>query len=49
MNWRKGQDKQYDFFSDIFKTILDHHSPLETKTIIVNQAKFMAKELSKSI
>ena len=28
-----SQDKQYDFFSDIFRTILDHHAPLKTKII----------------
>ena len=44
-----SQDKQYDLFSDIFRTILDHHAPLKTKTIRGNQAKFMTKELSKSI
>ena len=27
----KGSDKQYDLFSDIFKTILDHHVPLKSK------------------
>ena len=26
-----SQDKQYDLFSDIFSTILDHHAPLMTK------------------
>ena len=35
-------------FSDIFRTILDHHVPLKTKTI-GNQATFMTKDLSKSI
>ena len=44
-----SQDKQRDLFSDIFRTILDHHSPLKTERIRDNQAKFMTKELSKSI
>ena len=44
-----SQDKQYDLFSDIFRTILDLHAPLKTKRIRGNQAKFMTKELSKSI
>ena len=44
-----SQDKQHDLFSDIFRTILDHHAPLKTKSIRGNQAKFMTKELSKSI
>ena len=44
-----SQDKQYDLFSDIFRTILDHHTPLKTKRIRGNQAKFMTIELSKSI
>ena len=44
-----SQDKQYDLFSDIFRTILDHHAPLKTNRIRGNQAKFMRKELSKSI
>ena len=38
-----SQDKQYDLFSDIFRTILDHHAPLKTKIIRGNQAKFMTK------
>ena len=38
-----GHDKQYDLFSDIFRTILDHHAPLKTKIIRGNQAKFMTK------
>ena len=46
---RRTQDKQYDLFSDIFRTILDHHVSLKTKRIRGNQAKFMTKELSKSI
>ena len=28
-----SQDKQCDLFSDIFRTILDHHAPLKTKII----------------
>ena len=44
-----SHDKQYDLFSDIFRTILDDHAPLKTKVIRGNQAKFMTKELSKSI
>ena len=44
-----SQDKQYDLFSDIFRAILDHHAPLKAKRIRGNQAKFMTKELSKSI
>ena len=36
-------------FSDIFRTILDLHAPLNTKIIRGYQAKFMTKELSKSI
>ena len=44
-----SQDKQYDLFSDIFRTILSHHAPLKTKTIRGYQTKFMTKELSKSI
>ena len=44
-----SQDNQYDLFSDIFRTILDHHAPLKAKIIRGNQAKFMTKELSKSI
>ena len=44
-----SQDKQYDLFSDIFRTILDHHAPLKTITIRGNQANFMTKELGKSI
>ena len=43
-----SQDKQYDLFSHIFRTILDHHAPLNTKTRRGNQAKIMTKELSKS-
>ena len=44
-----SQNKQYDLFSDIFRTILDYHVPLKTKIIRGNQAKFMTKKLSKSI
>ena len=44
-----SQDKQCDLFSDIFRTILDHHAPLKTKIIRGNQTKFMTKELSTSI
>ena len=44
-----SQDKQYDLFSVIFRTILDPHAPLKTKSIRGNQAKFMTKELSKPI
>ena len=44
-----SQNKQYDLFSDIFRTILNHHAPLKTKSIRGNQTKFMTKELSKSI
>ena len=40
-----SQDKQYDLFSDIFRRILDHCTPLKTKRIRGNQAKFMVKEL----
>ena len=36
-------------FSDIYRTILDHHAPLKTKRIRGNQPKFMTNELSKSI
>ena len=28
-----SQDKQYDLFSNIFRTVLDHHAPLKTKRI----------------
>ena len=42
-------DKRYDLFSDIFKTILDHSAPLKTNRIRGKQAKFLTKELSKSI
>ena len=42
-----SQDKQYDLFSDTFRTIVDHS--LKTKRIRGNQAKFMTKELSKYI
>ena len=45
----KHQDKQYDLFSDIFRTILDHHATLKTERIRGNQAKFMTKELRKFI
>ena len=44
-----SQDKQHDLFSNIFRTILDHHAPLKAKRIRDNQVKFMTKELSKSI
>ena len=44
-----SQDKLHDPFSDIFRTILDHHAPLKTKIIRGNQTKFMTKELSTSI
>ena len=44
-----SQDKQYDLFSDIFRAVLDHNAPLKCKRIRGNQAKFMTKELSKSI
>ena len=44
-----SQDKQYDLFSDFFRTILDHHAPLKTERIRGNLAKFITKELSKSI
>ena len=43
------QDKQYNLFPDIFRTILDHHAALKTKRIRGNQAKFMTNELIKSI
>ena len=43
-----SQDKQYDLFSDIFRTRLDHHAALKTKMIRGNQPKFLTKELSKS-
>ena len=35
--------------SDIFGTILDYHAPLKTERTRGNQAKFITKELSKSI
>ena len=38
-----SHDKQYDLFSDIFRTILGPHAPLKTKIIRGNQAKFMTK------
>ena len=44
-----SQDKQHDLLSDIFKTILNHHVSLKTKRIGGNQAKFITKELIKSI
>ena len=44
-----SQDKQCDLFSDISRTILDHHAPLKTKIIRGNQIKFMTKQLSTSI
>ena len=44
-----SQNKQCDLSSVIFRTILDHCAPLKTKIIRCNQAKFMTKELSKSI
>ena len=44
-----SQDKQYDLFSDFFRTLLDHHAPLKTKIIRDNQAKLITKELGKSI
>ena len=43
------QDKQFNLFSHIFRIILDHHAPLKTLRIRGNQAKFMTKELRKSI
>ena len=36
-------------FSDIFRTTLYHHAILKTERIRGNKAKFMMKELSKSI
>ena len=44
-----SQDKQYNLFSDIFKTILDHHALLKTERVRGNQTKFITKELRKSI
>ena len=44
-----SHDKQYDLFSDIFRTILDHYAPLKIKTIRGNQEKFMMEELRKAI
>ena len=35
--------QNYNLFSDIFSTILDHHSLLKTKKITGSQAKFMTK------
>ena len=31
-----SQDKQYDLFSETFRTVLDHHAPLNTKRIAVS-------------
>ena len=36
--------QNYNFFSDIFRTILDHHALLKTKKITGSQAKFMTKK-----
>ena len=44
-----SQDKQYNLFSDIFRINLDQNAPLKTKIIRGHQAKFLTKELSKSI
>ena len=41
-----SQDKRYDLFSDIFRTILNHHASLKTKIIRANKATVMTKELS---
>ena len=44
-----SQDKQCALFSDIFRTILNHHNPLKSKRIRGKQTEFLTKELSKSI
>ena len=44
-----SQDKRYNLFLDIFRTIIDRHAPLKTKRRRGNQAKILTKELSKFI
>lgn len=36
--------KNYNLFSDIFRTILDHHALLKIRKITGSQAKFMTKK-----
>ena len=39
----------YSTFSDVFRSVLDRHTPLKKKMIRGNQGPFMTKQLSKTI
>ena len=45
----KYNSDMYSTFSDIFRSVLDRHSPLKWKMIRGNQEPFMTKQLSKAI
>ena len=44
-----NDERQYDIFTSIFRKVLDKHAPLKIKKLRGNQAKFMTKELRKTV
>ena len=45
----KGGNDMSSTFTNVFRSVLDKHAPLKTKTLRGNQAPFMTKTLSKAI
>ena len=45
----KYNKDMYSTFSEIFRSVLDRHAPLNWKMIRGNQGPFMTKQLSKAI
>ena len=45
----KYDNYMYSTFSDVFRSVLDWHTPLKRKMIRGNQGPFMTKQLSKAI
>ena len=45
----KYNNDMYSTFSDVFRSVLDRHTPLKRKMIRGNQKPFMTKQLSKAI
>ena len=44
-----NDERQYDILTSIFRKVLDKHAPLKIKKLRGNQAKFMTKELRKTV
>ena len=43
----KIQNDMFTTFTDVFRSVIDKHAPLKTKTVRGNQIPFMTKALSK--